>query len=293
MSGGRPGSTALADDAWREVIDAVARPAARPAAATPRRGRPGWRCATTPSGSTSLGAATTAFALLHRRRRSASWCTPTARGRGSAARCSRDALAGDDARADAPGRTATTRRRRALAARHGLRPGARAVGDAAAGAACRCRELVVPRRASRCAGTATGDEDERARGSTRRRSPHHPEQGAMDAAEPGRADGRAVVRPGRAARGGRRRRGCSASTGPSSTRPSSARCTSSAIDPAAQGRGLGKVLTLAGPAPPRRPRASTRCCSTSSPTTRPRSRSTPGSASPTRPRDTHVMYRRG
>ncbi len=39
---------------------------------------------------------------------------------------------------------------------------------------------------------------------------------------------------------------CSASTGPSSTTPSTARCTSSASSPQAQGRGLGRLLTLAG-----------------------------------------------
>ena len=64
-----------------------------------------------------------------------------------------------------------------------------------------------------------------------------------------------------------------------------------AIDPAAQGRGLGKALTLAGlrhlPAAAR-----ARCCSTSSRTTPPRSRVYDGLGFTHAAADTHAMYHR-
>ena len=111
----------------------------------------------------------------------------------------------------------------------------RPVGAAAAGS---------PRRRSSCAGSGRATRTS-CSGSTRGRSPT-PRAGRDGRRQPGRADGRAVVRPGRPDRRRRPTTGCSASTGPSSTRRASARCTSSRSTPEAQGRGLGRALTLAG-----------------------------------------------
>ena len=63
-----------------------------------------------------------------------------------------------------------------------------------------------------------------------------------------------------------------------------------AVDPAAQGRGLGKAVTAAGLAHLARARRTPRSSCTSSPTTTPRSRRTPSLGFAHTP--THVQYAR-
>ena len=263
--------------------------AARPRPPTARRRwtrRPGWRCATDPEA-----------------------CGPGSRSDGLAL------LIGDeltlvvhpDARGAGVGRTLLEEALRSIdgplsAWSHGDHPAAAAL--AASHGFERVRELWVMRRSSSvellpiptCPTTVTvraytpADAEDVVRVNAAAFA-HHPEQGAMDADEPGRADGGAVVRPGRAAPRRRAATGCSASTGPSSTPPSSVRCTSSASTrppragaSASCSRSLGCTTSPAWGSP--------RSCCTSSPTTRLRSRSTQVSASATQPVDTHVMYRR-
>ncbi len=147
-----------------------------------------------------------------------------------------------------------------------VRAGARPVGDAPADLAARC-----PRSRSRRAMTVRSYRDSDAADvasrSTRRPSRDHPEQGAMDADNLAAPDGRAVVRPGRAARGRGRRPGCSASTGPSSTTPALGEVYVVGVAP---GRAGARARQACSPSPgcTTSPAAgSTRCCSTSSPTT--------------------------
>ena len=210
-----------ADDAWRDVLDAV-RAAGRAAgeqdvldeAAQLRLKHHGL------AGGTLWLAGADGFALAHDGAVDLA-VAPEARGRGLGGELAAAALAGDApvtawSHDDHPAAAV-------LAARHGLR---------------RARELWVMRRRSSeplpglvvpdgvtVRGYRDEDRDEVLRVNAAAFA-HHPEQGSLDARGPGGADGRGVVRPGRAARRRRGRRSCAGSTGPSSTAPSSARCTS-------------------------------------------------------------------
>ena len=204
----------------------------------------------------------------------------------------------DGARARRPtagcgcGRTATSRARPG-SRRPGLHAGRACCGRCAGRCSRRCPRRVC-RRASRCARSSPGADEEAWLAVNAAAFAEPPRAGRLDAGRPPRADGRAVVRPRRASSWpsagpaaplvGFHWTKVHGHRGTSTRRRRSARSTSSACDPARRSVGGSRpgadtprrAAPPAGSCGPARTR-----CSTSTPTTPPRSGSTAASASPT------------